>query len=244
MPKRRIGEKAYFSYKQENPSKEKTWKQQTFIKSNMRKNSMYFLHRDVEFDFRSKRTGNLQIQISLFPYLHYTVSLTRRLQRNESTTLSRIFYDKSLFRNPTSTLTAHTRPTPKYLATNFFLWPRFSHSMRASLVLLKLPRSCPKRILGNSAIPWQGNAPDSHFIVFFISVGPPSPTSKIPHPLKFLAFKTCPNCIGRSWNSSTERPERRLHSWSAMFTREHFRRPSLHETIFQTRTVLTLRLWL
>ena len=42
-------------------------------------------------------------------------------------------------------------------------------------------------------------------------VEPPSPTGKIQHRLKFLAFKTCSNCIGRSWNSSTERPERRLH---------------------------------
>ena len=103
--------------------------------------------------------------------------------------------------------------------------------MRASLVLLKLPPSWPKRILGNSAIPWQGKPPDCHFHWFFISVGSPSPTSKIQHWLKLLAFKTCPNCIGRSWISSTERPERQLHSWTAMFTTEHFRRPSLHETI-------------
>ena len=39
-------------------------------------------------------------------------------------------------------------------------------------------------------------------LIFFISVGSPSPSSKIPHPLQSLAFKTCPNCIGRSWNSS------------------------------------------
>ena len=44
-----------------------------------------------------------------------------------------------------------------------------------------------------------------------MSVEPPSPTGKIQHRLKILAFKTCSNCIGRSWNSSTERPERRLH---------------------------------
>ena len=44
---------------------------------------MRLLHRDVEFDFRSKRTGNLQIEILLLSYLHYTVSLTRGLQRNE-----------------------------------------------------------------------------------------------------------------------------------------------------------------
>ena len=102
---------------------------------------MRLLHRDVELE-------------SLFSYLHYyTVSLTRELQRNESTTLSRIFYDKNLFRNPKSKSTAHTRPTPEYLARNHFLWPRFSHWMRASLLLLKLPRSCPKTIPGNSAIP-------------------------------------------------------------------------------------------
>ena len=84
-----------------------------------------------------------------------------------------------------------------------------------------------KRILGNSAIPWQGKTPGCHFI----GVGPPSPTSRVQHRLKFLAFKTCPNCIGRSWNSCTERPEGQLHSWTAMFTTKHFRRPSLHETI-------------
>ena len=64
---------------------------------------MCLLHRDVEFDFSSTRTGDLQIEISLFSYLrHYTVSLTRGLQRSESTTFWRIFYDKNLFRNPDS----------------------------------------------------------------------------------------------------------------------------------------------
>ena len=47
-----------------------------------------------------------------------------------------------------------------------------------------------KRILGNSAIPWQGKTPDCHFIDLFISVGPPSPTRKIQPRLKFLALKT------------------------------------------------------
>lgn len=46
-----------------------------------------------------------------------------------------------------------------------------------------------------------------------------------------LAFKTCTHCIGRSWNSSTEGPERQLHSWADMFTTEHFRRASQKETI-------------
>ena len=84
----------------------------------------------------------------------------------------------------------------------------FPHLMRTSL---RLPPSFPKGILGNSAVPWQGKTPDSHFIDFLMSVEPPSPTGKIQHRLKFLAFKTCSNCIGSSWNSSTERPERPLH---------------------------------
>ena len=77
---------------------------------------MRLLHRAVEFDLSGKRTGDLQIEISLFSHLHYTVSLTRaRLQRNESTTFSPIF---SMIKtcselNPDSTLTAHTRPTPE-----------------------------------------------------------------------------------------------------------------------------------
>ena len=105
----------------------------------------------------------------------------------------------------------------------------------------------PKRILGNSAIPRQGKTPGCHFVDFFTSVGPPSPTSKVQHRLKFLAFKTCPNCIGRSWNSCIERPVRQLHSSTAMFATKHLRPPNLHEAIShhclqktrQTRTVPT-----
>ena len=47
-----------------------------------------------------------------------------------------------------------------------------------------------------------------------------------------FSFQKLPKfSIGRSWNSCTERPERQLHSWTAMFTTKHFRRPSLYETI-------------
>ena len=95
--------------------------------------------------------------------------------------------------------TAHTRPTPECLARNHFLWPRFSHSMRASLVLLKVPRPCPKRILGNSAIPWQGKTPESHFIVVFISVGSPAmsgDTATIFFPLLIKHFASaCVNVL-------------------------------------------------
>ena len=37
-------------------------------------------------------------------------------------------------------------------------------------------------------------APRFSFHLFFISVGSPTPTSKIQHRLKILAFKICPNC--------------------------------------------------
>ena len=44
---------------------------------------MRLLHRDVKLDFRSKSTGNLEIEIALFSYLpSYTVSLTRELRQN------------------------------------------------------------------------------------------------------------------------------------------------------------------
>ena len=42
---------------------------------------MRLLHRDVEFDLSGKRTGNLQIEISVFSYLHYTLCLTRNYER-------------------------------------------------------------------------------------------------------------------------------------------------------------------
>ena len=74
------------------------------------------------------------------------------------------------------------------------------------------------RKLGNSAPSMTRVKPRFSFHRFFISVGSASPTSKVQHRLKFFAFKSCPNCIGRSRNSCTERPERQLHSWIAMFT--------------------------
>ena len=43
-------------------------------------------------------------------------------------------------------------------------------------------------------------------------VEPPSTTSKISNPLNFLLHQTRPKCLGRSWNLSTKRLERRLHS--------------------------------
>ena len=79
---------------------------------------MRLLHGAVEFYLSGKKTGNLQIEISVFSYLHYTLPLTRNYERpvvcyennrEESTTLSRISIKKTLFANQKSTLTAHTK---------------------------------------------------------------------------------------------------------------------------------------
>ena len=45
-----------------------------------------------------------------------------------------------------------------------------------------------------------------------MSVEPPRTTNKLSNPLNFLLLQTRPNCLGRSWNLSTKRQERRLHS--------------------------------
>ena len=37
------------------------------------------------------------------------------------------------------------------------------------------------------------------------------------NPLNFLLLETSSNCLGRSWNPSTKRPERQLHSWVSIF---------------------------
>ena len=61
----------------------------------------------------------------------------------------------------------------------------------------------------------QHNLPPFH--VFFISVEPANSTSKIlRHRLHSLEVKSRPNCLGRSWNPATERPERQpcFHTYS------------------------------
>ena len=84
--------------------------------------------------------------------------------------------DKSTYRDFVARSSASPTKKPLFARQNTFSWDsrevglwqvygRFWNSF--SLVLLKLPRSCPKRILGNSAIPWQGKTPDFNFIGFF-----------------------------------------------------------------------------
>ena len=46
------------------------------------------------------------------------------------------------------------------------------------------------------------------FLVFFISVEPANSTGKILHRLHSLEVKSRPNCLGRSCNAPTKRPER------------------------------------
>ena len=47
---------------------------------------------------------------------------------------------------------------------------------------------------------------------FYVSSHPVRTTTEISNPLNFLLLQTRTNCIGRSWNLSTKRPDRRLHS--------------------------------
>ena len=139
------------------------------------------------------------------------------------TYLSSIFNPNNLFKNKKSIFTANLKVRPWYLTGSFplnaFRGLYFSHFIRPSLAYLALPGIRPKRILGNSAIARALNSCSFHFIVFFfffISVEPPSTTSKISNPFNILLLQTRPNCLGRSWNPSTKRPERQLHSWASM----------------------------
>ena len=85
---------------------------------------MRLLHRDhIEFAL-----SNLQIQISVFTYLYYTVSLTRNYERpvfccegNREKAL--LFREFSMIKtcSEIKNLTAHTRATPKYVARNRLL---------------------------------------------------------------------------------------------------------------------------
>ena len=91
------------------------------------------------------------------------------------------------------------------------------HSIRAMLANLKTNLYLTERHVWE--IPhfdgMKYNLPPFH--VFFISVEPANSTGKILHRLHSLEVKSPPNCLGRSWNPTTERPERQLHSWTTMF---------------------------
>ena len=70
----------------------------------------------------------------------------------------------------------------------------------------------PEKNSGKSSNTASMQLPHFPFHRFSISVEPPSTTREISNPLNFLLLQTRPNCIGRSWNVSTKRPDRRLHS--------------------------------
>ena len=70
----------------------------------------------------------------------------------------------------------------------------------------------PEKNSGKSRNTASIQLPHFPFHRFFVSVEPPSTTSEISNPLNFLLLQTRPNCIGRYWNLSTKRSDRRLHS--------------------------------
>ena len=87
------------------------------------------------------------------------------------TYLSSIFNANNLFKNEKSTFTANLKVRPWYITGIYFLDAfrglYFSHFIRPSLGYLTLPRSRPKRILGNLAIARALNSCSFHFIAFF-----------------------------------------------------------------------------
>ena len=89
------------------------------------------------------------------------------------TYLIQIICSNNLFKNEKSTFTANLKVRPWYLTGSFplnaFRGLYFSHFIRPSLAYLTLPRSRPKRILGNSAIARPYNSCSLHFMVFFFN---------------------------------------------------------------------------
>ena len=122
-----------------------------------------------------------------------------------------------MFKNKNSTFTANLKVRPWYLTGSFplnvFRGLYISHFIRPSLAYLKLPLSPPEKNSGKSRNTASIELPHFPFHSYFRSlIEPPSTTSEISIPLNFLLLQTRPNCIGRSWNISTKRPDRRLHS--------------------------------
>ena len=115
--------------------------------------------------------------------------------------------------------------TCRYLTGSFplnvFPWLYFSHFIRPSVGCLKSVSLTPVKNSGKSSHTASTELPHFPFHRFFISVEPPSTTSKIPNSMNFLLLQTRPNCLGRSCNPSTKRPERQLHSWASMFATQH-----------------------
>ena len=144
------------------------------------------------------------------------------------------FKIKTCSKNQKFALTTHLKARSWYLAGKFlltlFAGPCCSIWWKPVSRIQPLPRSCPKRILGNSAITRKGNSYHFHFKELLHPVLPPSPTSKISRRLKIFLVKTWPNSLGRSWKPSTDGPERQLHSWTRQTWYKHLWRPSLHET--------------
>ena len=78
------------------------------------------------------------------------------------------------------------------ISSHFFFRPRFSHLMRASLVLFKLRRSCPKRILGNSVIPRMSS--DTNFIDFLYVSDHPVLQQNMPS-IEISSFQNVPKNV-------------------------------------------------
>ena len=112
-----------------------------------------------------------------------------------------------MFKNKNSTFTANLKVRPWYLTGSFPLHV-FRGLYISHFIISDLKFSfTPEKNSGKSR-----NTASIELPHFPFHRALPSTTSEISIPLNFILLQTRPNCIGRSWNLSTKRPDRRLHS--------------------------------
>ena len=118
-----------------------------------------------------------------------------------------------MFKNKNSTFTANLKVRPWYLTGSFPL-NVFRGRFQTQSCVSQVASFTPEKNSGTESSHTASiELPHFPFHSFFRSlVEPPSTTSEISTPLNVLLLQTRPNYIGRSWNLSTKRPDRRLHS--------------------------------
>ena len=140
-----------------------------------------------------------------------------------------MFYNKNyLLRNQKSYVNSRHR--------RYFLlsgWKSFPlAAVQPFDVLFKLSRSCPKRILGNCDIPWQGKSPDSHFIYIFHKCGATQSHQQNTASIEVLSFQKLAQIVSVGPGIRPQKGQRdNFTREPPCFTTEHFMRPSPHETI-------------
>ena len=156
-------------------------------------------HHSQQTDGTSRFSPHVTVRLATKPKM--PISRPKNNTKNY-TNLSSIFNPNICAKMKRLPNTANFKVGTWYLTVSSPLnvFPRlyFSHFIRPSVVGLRLPRSRPKRILGNSA-----NCRATQYYQQNIDS------------IEFLLLQTRPNYLGRSCNSSTKRPERQLQAWAS-----------------------------